>query len=32
MSAPIPSSSRNIRALVAAGLERVTAIDRIHSG
>jgi ribosomal protein S18 acetylase RimI-like enzyme len=32
MTAPNPSSSRNTRALVAADLERVIAIDRIHSG
>lgn len=32
MSAPTPSTSGNIRALVAADLERVIAIDRIYSG
>ncbi len=32
MTALNPSASRNTRALVAADLERVIAIDRIHSG
>jgi len=32
MSAPAPSTSHNIRTLVAGDLERVIAIDRIHSG